>query len=372
MKRRIVHIQKATGIGGAERHLQTLLPRLDRQKFQVALLLLTDRRQPAAEYATAFEPTAVRVDRVPIRSDVDPRCLLDVYRRLRGQGFDLVHTHLIHADLYGGLAARLAGIPAIVSTRHNDDPFRRGQVMRAVGRVVGWNCDRVIAISRHLAAFIRQIEGVAPHKIRSVHYGLAPTPRSGRRAEIRRELALPADAPLVATVGRLTEQKGHAYLLRAWALVTAARPEARLVIVGDGPLRERLTILARALAVSDTVRFTGWRRDATDVVEAADAYAHPSLWEGFGLALLEAMAAGKAVVASRVSTIPEIVVDGETGWLVAPRDGQALARALLQLLDDPVGSRQMGEAGCRRVRTCFDAERMVRATEAVYEEILPR
>jgi glycosyltransferase involved in cell wall biosynthesis len=124
--------------------------------------------------------------------------------------------------------------------------------------------------------------------------------------------------------------------------------------------------------VSDTVRFTGWRRDATDIVEAADAYAHPSLWEGFGLALLEAMAAGKAVVASRVSTIPEIVIDGETGWLVAPRDGQALARALLRLLDDPVGSRQMGAAGCRRVLTRFDAERMVRATEAVYEEILPR
>ena len=372
MKRRILHILKATGIGGAERHLQTLLPRLDRQKFQVSLLLLTDHRRPVTEYAKAFEPTVVRVDQVQIRADVDLRCLLDVYRRLRGQGFDLVHTHLIHADLYGGLAARLAGIPAVVSTRHNDDPFRRGHALRAVGRVIGRNCDRVIAVSRYLATFARQIEGVGAHKIRSVHYGLAPTPRSGRRAEIRRELALPADAPLVANVGRLTEQKGHAYLLRAWALVTAVRPEARLVIVGEGPLRERLIALARVLAVSDAVRFTGWRRDATDIVEAADAYAHPSLWEGFGLALLEAMAAGKAVVASRVSTIPEIVVDGETGWLVAPRDGQALARSLLQLLDDPVGSRQMGEAGCRRVRTCFDAERMVLATEAVYEEILPR
>jgi glycosyltransferase involved in cell wall biosynthesis len=278
---------------------------------------------------------------------------------------------LIHADLYGGLAARLAGVPAVVSTRHNDDPFRRGWAMRAVGRVVGRNCDRVIAVSRHLAAFTRQIEGVAAHKIRSVYYGLTPVPPTGSRAEIRRELALPADGPVVATVGRLTEQKGHAYLLRAWALVTAARPEARLVVVGDGPLRERLATLARALGVFDAVRFTGWRRDATEIVEAADAYAHPSLWEGFGLALLEAMAAGKPVVASRVSTIPEIVVDGETGWLVAPRDGPAMARSLLKLLNDPVGAHRMGQTGCRRVLTCFDAERMVRATEAVYEEILP-
>jgi glycosyltransferase involved in cell wall biosynthesis len=372
MKRRILHIQKATGIGGAERHLLTLLPRLDRRKFQVELLLLTDRRRAAAEYAGAFESDAVRVDRVTIRSDLDPRCLLDVYRHVRGARVDLIHTHLIHADLYGGLAARLAGVPAVVSTRHNDDLFRRGRAMQALVRVTGWTCDRVIAVSGHMAAFARQIEGVAPHKIRSVHYGLAPAPRSGRRAEIRRELALATDAPLVAAVGRLTEQKGHVYLLRAWPLVIAVRPQARLVIIGDGPLRGRLTALAQELAVSHAVRFTGWRHDATDIVEAADAYAHPSLWEGFGLALLEAMAAGKAVVASRVSTIPEIVIDGETGWLVAPGDGPALAHALLRLLDDPMSARRMGEAGCRRVLTSFGVERMVRATEAVYEEILPR
>lgn len=368
--KRILHIHKLTGVGGSERHLQILLPRLDRQRFDVSLLLLTMPSRPIDEYVEFFRGVGIPVEQAVTRGDIDPGCLLEVYRRLRGRAFDLVHTHLIHADLYGGLAARLAGVPRIVSTRHNDDAFRRRAVLRFLARVTDWNCDRVITLSRYLADFTHRVEGVRANRIRTIPYGLElPDVRTSGDG-VREEFGLPCGAPLVVTVGRLVRQKGHRYLLRAWPMVIAARPDARLLIVGKGPLRARLTEEAETLGVSDTVTFTGWRGDVAAILAAADVCAHPSLWEGFGLVLLEAMAAGTCIVASQVSTIPEIVLDRETGWLVPPQDSTSLAAAILRLLADPVRRRQLGEAGRRRAFETFSAERMARATEAVYEELL--
>jgi glycosyltransferase involved in cell wall biosynthesis len=143
-----------------------------------------------------------------------------------------------------------------------------------------------------------------------------------------------------------------------------------LLIVGEGLLRRRLTDEARALDVLDSITFTGWRTDVPALMKAADICVHPSLWEGFGLTLLEAMAAGTCIVASRVSTIPEVVLDGETGWLVPPGDSDALGAAILRLLADPARRRELGEAGRRRAAETFSVERMTRATETLYGELL--
>jgi glycosyltransferase involved in cell wall biosynthesis len=367
--KRILHIHKVTGVGGSERHLQILLPGLSRLRFVVSLLLLTVPDGPMDEYAAFFRDQGIRTEATVIRRDLDPMCLIDVYQRIRRGAVDLVHTHLIHADLYGGLAARLAGVRPIVSTRHNDDSFRRRSSMRVLTRWSSRSSARVVTPSRYLADFTRRMEGVAPEKIRTIPYAVEDTARVGGDG-IRREIGIEPDAPLVVTVGRLIEQKGHRYLLQAWPRVTAARPDARLLIVGEGPWRSRLAAEARGLGVEGTVTFTGWRRDVSAILAAATVCVHPSLWEGFGLVLLEAMAAGVPVVASRVSSIPEIVLDGHTGYLVPPLDGTALAERILGLLADPARCRQMGEAGRRRVLETFNAERMVRATEAVYDELL--
>ena len=366
---RILHIQKVTGLGGSERHLQILLPRLDRRKFDVSLLLLTMPSHPIDEYVGFFRDKRIRAEQLVNRRHVDPRCLIDVSRRIRARAVDLVHTHLIHADLYGGLASRLAGVRRIVSTRHNDDSFRRRSTMRILTRLSGWTCARVITPSRYLTDFTRRLEGIGPEKIRTIPYALE-YPIGVKGDGIREEIGLEPDTPLVVAVGRLVEQKGHRYLLQAWPTVIAARPDARLLVVGDGPWRARLAEEARALGVTDTVTFTGWRRDVPAILAAANLCAHPSLWEGFGLVLLEAMAAGTPIVASRVSSIPEIVLDGQIGWLVPPRDRTGLAEAILRLLADPERCRAMGEAARRRVLETFSPERMVRATEAVYDELL--
>lgn len=366
---RILHIHKVTGLGGSERHLQILLPRLDRRRFDVSLLLLTSPDRPVAEYVAYFRETGITVDEATIRGDLDPGCLLALFRRLRRQPVDLVHTHLIHADLYGGVSARLAGVRRIVSTRHNDDAFRRRAAVKMVTRVASSTCDRVIALSEYLASFVHRVEGIDPKRIRTIPYGLEPGPvRSAW--DIWKELGSEDRTALVVSVGRLTKQKGHRYLLRAWPAVARSMPHARLLVVGEGSWRARLTEEARALGISDSVIFTGWRSDVNAILSAADLFVHPSLWEGFGLAILEAMAAGTCVVASGVSTIPELVVDGETGSLVPPGDSAALADTILRLLTDSHRRRQMGEAGRRRAIETFGPERMVRATETVYEELL--
>lgn len=367
---RICHIHKVTGIGGSERHLQILLPRLDRQRFDVSLLLLIEPGRPVDQYAAFFREVGIHVDQLLIRRDLDPGCLLEVYRHLRREPVDLVHTHLIHGDLYGGFAARLAGIRGVVSTRHNDDAFRRQAVIKLVTRLVNRHCDRVITLSRHLTDFVCHVEGVDPQQVRTIPYGLEPPGATSGEERIREELGLPRGAPLVVSVGRLVKQKGHHHLLQAWPLVVGSMPHARLLVVGDGPWRARLAEQAKVLGVPDSVTFAGWRSDVPTILSTADVYVHPSLWEGFGLAILEAMAAGTCVVASRVSTIPELVLDGETGALVPPGDSAGLARTLLQLLADPRRRRQMGAAGRQRALERFTAERMVRATEKVYEELL--
>ncbi len=370
VRARILHMHKVTGLGGSERHLQILLPRLDRRRFDVSLLLLTIPGRPITEYVAYFRETGIAVDQATIRGDLDPGCLLALVRRLRRHPVDLVHTHLIHADLYGGVAARLAGIQRVVSTRHNDDAFRRRATVKIVTRLASSSCDRVIALSQYLANFTHRIEGVDPQRIRTIPYGLDPPGVIRSAREIWKQLGPEDGTALVVSVGRLTKQKGHRHLLRAWPVVARSMPHARLLVVGEGSWQARLTEEARALGVSDSVIFTGWRSDVAAILAAADLFVHPSLWEGFGLAILEAMAAGTCVVASRVSTIPELVLDGETGSLVPPGDSRALADTILRLLADPGRRRQMGEAGRRRALETFSAERMVRATETVYEETL--
>ena len=169
--------------------------------------------------------------------------------------------------------------------------------------------------------------------------------RKQARAALRGELQLPPDALLVGMVCRLIEQKGVVYGLRAFARIAPQFPSAHLVIAGDGPRRAALESEAKTLGVADRVHFLGWRDDAPPVLAALDVLLMPSLWEGFGLVMLEAMAQTVPIIGSAVSAIPEVMVDGETGRLVPPRDVGALAQALGELLDDEAAAAAHGAAG---------------------------
>jgi glycosyltransferase involved in cell wall biosynthesis len=228
--------------------------------------------------------------------------------------------------------------------------------------------DRVIAVSESARAFLIRSKGYPAEKISVVPNGrdLSVFRPGGARSRVRKELGLGDAVPLVGVVGRLEPQKGHAVLLEAWPSVLRDLPDARLLVVGDGRLRERLDQRARDLRVADSVIFTGFRADVPRLLDAVDVVTLPSLSEGMPLAAIEASAMARPVVATAVDGTPEVIRDGRTGRLVPPGDPAALARALLALLRDPEAARRMGRAGRDYVLDRFTLDRHVEATARVY------
>jgi len=348
---RVVHVHRVGGIGGSERHLLTLLPALAERGIEPVFLGLDN---PAGEPEPFYRELGVERVRLPCPRDLDPGLAWRVRRELRRLRPDVVHTHLVHADVYGALAA--GGVP-LVSTKHNDDRFRVGP-FRHVERALARKAVRVIAITEALRRFCVDRVGLPAAKVEVVHYGLDELPRPWGE---NREVTLPDGARVLLCVGRLAEQKGVDVAIEALRRIREREPAAVLVVLGEGPERPRLETLA-----GDGVYLPGRVGDVAAWYRRAELLVHPVRWEGFGLALLEAMLAGKPVVATRISSAPEIVADGETGLLVAPDGPAAFAEAALALLADPTRAAALGAAGLTRARNEFSVARMADRTASIY------
>ncbi len=368
---RIVHISKVTGIAGSEGHLLRLLPGLVQRGQEVHMLVLEDSRYPAAPFCEILREHNVQAECIPINGHLDPRLPGRLIRRLTALQPDLVHTHLLHADLYGLPAARRAGVPYAISSRHNNDAFRHNPLIKWINRRTMQHADRVITISHALEQFVKEIEGVADYKVVTVHYGLeVPEQAANRRKMARASLGYAEDIPLVGVFGRLVRQKGIDTLLRAFAAIRRDQPQAELLVVGDGPLRDDLEQLARDLNLGEAVTFTGWIDQARGLMPACDVITVPSRWEGFGLVTLEAMGYALPLVASRTSALPEIIDDGQTGFLIEPDNPPELTQAINQMLADPAMARNFGQAGYDRLVKHFSIDKMVNATLEVYTAIM--
>lgn len=349
---RVVHVHRMRGIGGSERHLLTLLPALAERGVDVAFLGLDD---PGWDPRDFYEALTVPALRIRAAHDADPLLLARVVRSLRA---DVVHTHLVHADLYGGIAAKLRGA-RLVSTKHNDDPFRRGPY-RYVERGLLRLADRVVTITDALRRFTIEEVGGNPAKVETIHYGLdALPPAWGANPPD----TVPAGARILLSTARLTEQKGVDVAVRAVAALPA---DVVLVVLGEGPGRAQLERLAAALGVADRVHLLGRVPDVAAWLRRAVVYVQPSRWEGFGLGVLEAMHASLPVVATRVSSLPELVVDGETGFLVPVDDAEALAAGVVEALEKP----GLGAAGRRRAETEFSVASMADRHLALYDALV--
>jgi glycosyltransferase involved in cell wall biosynthesis len=362
---KVLHLHKLTGVSGSEGHLLALLPALRERGVDARFLGLDVPGSDAGRFYEHLDRLGVPHRSVRCGFDVSPRMARDVVRAVRAEQPNLVHTHLVHADVYGGIAARAVGIPAI-STRHNDDRYLLGP-FRYVDRAFARPARKLIAISDAVRRFLERA-GHDPAKLVTIRYGLDELP-AAPSDPTPAAAGIPAEAPLAVAVGRLIAQKDHATLLRGFAVVRAEVPQARLAILGSGPLEAETRRLASELGLDDAVTLPG-RTDIRDWLERADVFVHTSRWEGFGIVLLEAMLAGLPVVATRVSAVPEVVVDGETGLLVEPGDHDRLAEHLTSLLTDRERATALGEAGRRRARTEFSVDRMAERTQAVYDDVL--
>ena len=374
---RVAHIIKITRISGAERHLLILLDGLRAAGVDARLIMLTEPGKPMQEMAAAAQERAIPWTRLTIRGDYDAPLLWSLRRELRAIAPDIAHTHLIHADMYGYTAAKLARVSKVISSRHNDDQFRYRPRWRRLNRQLWKRLDAGIAISAAVAGFAEAVEGAPRDKLHIVPYGmeyrwLSDEAIERARHRLRAELGLPPDTPLLGMVCRLVQQKGLPYSLEALRRIQSDFPAARLVIIGDGEQAGELRQLAAALGVEERVYWLGWRDDAAELMTALDVLLVPSLWEGFGLVVLEAMARRVPVIASRVSALPEVLVHGETGLLIEPRDVDGLAQAIARLLSDRALRKYMGLLGTARLEEHFSVGRMVKATITVYQSVLAR
>lgn len=364
-------------LGGAPRHVLSLASGLDRNRYEVWIATGHEDRGEGSlleEARSSGVGLAVvpGLRRKPSPSD-DLKALVWMYRFMTSERFHIVHTHTSKAGTLGRLAGRLAGVPVSVHTFHGNifEGFfgsLSSSLFLLLERAMAKLTDRLVAVSsRNLSYFVSK--RIAPRrKFRLIYNGVDPEMFSGRdKIMAKRALGLP-NGPAVGTVAALVPVKGLDYFLEAARYVSLEVPEASFVVAGGGALEGALRRRAEDLGVE--VRFLGPRKDVPLVLSALEVFVLPSLSEGMGLSIMEAMAAGLPVVATEVGGIPELVVDGETGVLVPPRDPEALARAILECIRERERAEEMGRKGRKRVRDLFTLARMIREHEILYEELL--
>lgn len=335
----------------------------------------------AGPFSTRLREQGVEVHDVFIARRIDPLrdlvSLWRLFRAFRGLRPDMVHTHTSKAGFLGRLAARLAGVPVVVHTMHEPPHNSAGGRLKRglyiwLERFAARLADRIITVSY---ANEREIERqrLLPRERLSViregldlsRYPAAADPRAAVRT-----LGIPDHVPVVGTVGRLEPAKGHTYMLAAIPQVLTLVPEARFVVVGGGYLQEALQRQADKLGVADRVTFTGYREEMLLLLQGFDIFVLPSLWEGLGIVLLEAMVYQKPLIASRVGGVKDVVIEGQTGLLVPARDAEALARAIVSLLRDPARRRTMGVAGRARLEREFRDEVCNERMMRLYQHLL--
>jgi glycosyltransferase involved in cell wall biosynthesis len=364
---KILHIFKITGISGSENHLLTLLPRLAERGLEVVVIMMVEPGNPVNEFSQILEKSGVRIFRVIIGFHISLPAFLKIKGIIKAEMPNIVHTHLIHGDFYGTLAARQVGIKRIITSKHNDDNFRRMRLIRYFNRYFNRRAEKVIVISSALEHFCIKFEHVDPGKIEVIRYGLDDFSSKLGDLDLREKLGYQSEDILFGIIARLTEQKGHVYLIRAFREVKKKYPRAKLLVVGSGEMKEELEGLVSELNLDTVVKFTGRREDTADIYHALDVFVHPSIWEGFGLVFLEAMSFSLSIIATRVSAIPEVVKDGETGILVSPKNITELAEAMIWMIENPAKRVKMGRFGKNRVDRVFPVDKMVDKIIGIYK-----
>jgi L-malate glycosyltransferase len=316
------------------------------------------------------ERAAEGMELVPLapRMEMDLSAAWRLSRLIKQVRPDIVHAHDPHGVAMAALALSMStqlAKPPLIAQRRVDFRIRGNSLSRWKYRQV----DCFICSSEAIRELLIQ-EGVPPQRVVTVHEGVdlhrvAKAPP----VNLHEELWLPHNAPVVGNIAALVPHKGQKHLVEAAALVVQKVPDARFVIAGEGELRESLERQIREHHLEKHVFLTGFRPDVLSVLKAFDIFVMSSVMEGLGTSLLDAMAAGKPIVGTRAGGIPEVIADGETGFLVEPRDHQAMAGAIVRLLEDEALRRRMGDAGLARARALFSAERMVQETLKVYRRV---
>jgi len=379
---RVARVIARLNIGGPAIHTILLTAGLDPARFESLLITGVEAEHEGnmldLAAAKGVQPLVIPDLGREISPWRDLRTLWMLYRLFRRWRPSIVHTHTAKAGTVGRLAAWLAGVPIVIHTFHGHvfHGYFGPQKTRAfiyIEWVLARLSDRIVTVSEgqrtELAGY-----GIAPlDKIAVVPLGFELDELfhcQPHRGELRAELGLAADTPLVGIVARLTAVKNHHLFLKAARLIAQEEPGTRFLVVGDGELRDELETRTRELGLEEQVLFLGWRSDMPRIYADLDVVALTSRNEGTPVSLIEGMAAGVPVVSTAVGGVPDIVADGVCGYLVPPDDAAALARAIVALLRDKEKAQAMGQAGRQVVKARFSAERLIGDVERLYIQLL--
>ncbi len=363
----ILFLISSEGYYGVENMLVGLAMELSRQGCHCVVGVFCNSHSPHTEVAEQAQRQGLAVEIIACSGRWDWRAVKQIRTLLSKHDVDVVHPHGYKADLYALAASR--NRVALLATSHNwPSRLLRMRAYAILDRLALRMFDRVIVVSDAVADILRR-SGVADEKVAKIPNGVDLDRFRSAVPKLRNEIGI-ANDPVVGFVGRLVAEKGGAFLVRAAQQVLAVHPNTTFVLVGEGPAQQEWQALACQLGIGKQIVFSGARDDMPEVYASFDMLVLPSLIEALPMCLLEAMAAGKPVIATRVGAVPGLVVDAQTGLLLDPGDVGALANAILRLLENPDQACQLGENGRAHVAQHFSAEVMAESYLAMYEEVL--
>ena len=368
---RVMFLSTSMGMGGADKQLLSAAQLMHAQGHDVCIVSLTELGPMGLEARSQ----GIRTESLDMRRGVpDPRGLIRLIRLVRAWKPDVLHSHMVHANLMARAVRLFARVPVIVSTIHNI--YEGGPLWMAAYRVSNGLVDHMTIISEAAAdRFVK--EGIVPRELLTCVPNGVDTERFRQvtpetRQALRSSIGVD-DRFVWLAVGRFEIAKDYPNMLHAFAQVCQRDSNAVLLLVGHGSLQQETESLAQSLGLGDRIRFLGVRSDVPEVMAAADGYVMSSAWEGMPIALLEAGAAGLPIVATRVGGNHEVVRDGESGFLVPPRDAAALGQAMLRLMEQaPARRRDMGERGREHVRVHYGLGRVVERWQDLYRQVSVR
>ncbi|MFH1941979.1 MAG: glycosyltransferase family 4 protein [bacterium] len=356
----LLFINSITMYGGGEVWMVNTMAALRRRGHRVFLMC-----RHGADILSHVKGTDVDAIPLRIRGDFDPITIVRVARFIKQNRIHVILTNMDKELRFAGMAAKLTGVKLVISLKGVDRPLKNRLHYRFTYKSLATTI--VVNSEATKRTLLRSASWLSPDRVRVLYHGIDPVLFSDERTtDLRAELRIPPRVPLMGFVGRFNVQKGIIYLLHAFKMVLDEIPNAHLLMAGEGDLKDTIIAFAAANGCSDRLHLTGFRRDIANVMRTMDMLVLPSLWEGFGIVLIEAMAAKKPCVAARTSSIPEIVVHNDTGIIVPPKDAPSLARAMIALIKDKALAASMGLKGWKVVQEKFRLDRMIDDYEALF------
>jgi glycosyltransferase involved in cell wall biosynthesis len=342
--------------------------RTDKGKYEILACCLRE----GGPYEERLKSIGVPVKNFKMRNVFEFWVIAKIVKFIRENEIDIVNTAVFPADVYGRISARIAGVPTILSTMLRFEDHKQERSYRRLfflDRFTMPLTTKLIAISETVRKYILQWHRIKPEKVVTLYPGIDVERYNlvDKASVANGKFAFDGSCVIAGTIGRLVEVKGLEYFLESIPQIVNSNQDVRFLIVGTGPLEESLKMKARVLGIESYVHFTGFVEDLEGIWKALDIFVTTSLSEGLPLAVLEAMAMGKPVVATAVGGVREIVIQGVTGILVPPKSPASLAAALCSLLDCPSKRQKMGKKGRQRVLHNFSLDRMVRNYEEFYD-----